>query len=65
MNSGGWGYNPNKYLFRNGKGWWMRVQPYDPAKTERLAFNMKTRDIEEARKRRDEMIASNGWRFAR
>jgi hypothetical protein len=43
----------------------MRVQPYDPAKTERLAFNMKTRDIEEARKRRDEMIASNGWRFAR
>ena len=65
MNKGGLGYNPNKYLFRNGKGWWMRVQPYDPAKTERLAFNMKTRDIEEARRRRDEMIASNGWRFAR
>jgi hypothetical protein len=65
MNSGGWGYNPNKYLFRNGKGWWMRVQPYDPTKTERLAFNMKTRDIEEARRKRDEMIASNGWRFAR
>ena len=65
MNKGGWGYNPNKYLFRNGKGWWMRVQPYDPAKTERFAFNMKTRDIEEARRRRDEMIASNGWRFAR
>jgi hypothetical protein len=43
----------------------MRVQPYDPAKTERLAFNMKTRDLEEARRKRDEMIAVNGWRFAR
>ena len=65
MNSGGWGSNPNKYLFRNGNGWWMRVQPYDPVKTERLAFNLKTRDIEEARKRRDEMIAVNGWEFLR
>jgi hypothetical protein len=43
----------------------MRVQPYDPVKTERLAFNMKTRDLEEARRKRDEMIARNGWRFAR
>jgi hypothetical protein len=43
----------------------MRVQPYDPAKTERLAFNMKTRDLEEARKRRAEMIAVNQWRFSR
>jgi hypothetical protein len=43
----------------------MRVQPYDPVKTERLAFNLKTRDIEEARKRRDEMIAVNEWRFSR
>ena len=65
MNSGGWGSNPNKHLFRNGNGWWMRVQPYDPAKTERLAFNLKTRDLEEARRKRDEMIASNGWRFSR
>jgi len=30
-----------------------------------VALNLKTRDLEEARKRRDEMIASNGWRFAR
>jgi hypothetical protein len=65
MNRRGWGNGPNKYLWQNGKGWWMRVQPYDPVKTERLAFNLKTRDLEEARKRRDEMIASNGWRFAR
>ena len=65
MNSGGWGSNPNKYLFRNGNGWWMRVQPYDPVKTERLAFNLKTRDLEEARNRRDEMIAVNKWSFSR
>jgi len=65
VNSGGWGSNPNKYLFRNGNGWWMRVQPYDPIKAERLTFNLKTRDLEEARKRRDEMIAVNEWRFSR
>jgi len=65
MNNGGWGQNPNKYLWRNGNGWWMRVQPYNPQRTERLTFNLKTRDLEEARRKRDEMIASNGWRFAR
>ena len=65
MNSGGWGSNPNKYLFRNGNGWWLRVQPYNPTKTERLAFSLKTRDLEEARRRRDEMIAVNEWRFSR
>jgi hypothetical protein len=43
----------------------MRVQPYDVAKTERVALNLKTRDIEEARRKRDEAIASNGWRLAR
>ena len=63
MNS--WSNNPNRYLWQNGKGWWMRVQPYNPTKTERLTFNLKTRDLEEARRKRDEMIASNGWRFAR
>ena len=65
MNSGGWGSNPNKHLFRNGNGWWMRVQPRNQELTERLAFNLKTRDIEEARKRRDEMIAVNEWEFSR
>jgi hypothetical protein len=65
VNSGGWGSNPNKYLFRNGNGWWLRVQPYNPAKTERLAFSLKTRDLEEARRRRDEMIAVNEWKFSR
>ena len=43
----------------------MRVQPYDPVKTERLAFNLKTRDLEEARRKRDQAIANNGWRLAR
>lgn len=60
-----WEPNPNRYLWRNGPTWWMRVQPYNPQRTERLTFNLKTRDLEEARRKRDEMIASNGWRFAR
>ena len=63
MNS--WSNNPNRYLWQNGPTWWMRVQPYNPQRTERLTFNLKTRDLEEARKRRDEMIAVNEWRFSR
>jgi hypothetical protein len=60
-----WTFNPNRYLWSNHGTWWMRVQPYDPAKTERVALNLKTRDIEEARRKRDEAIANNGWRLAR
>jgi len=60
-----WTLNPNRYLWSNHGTWWMRVQPYDPAKTERVALNLKTRDIEEARRKRDEAIASKGWRLAR
>jgi len=65
MNPGGWGYNSNKHLWNNHGTWWMRVQPYDHVKAERLTFNLKTRDLEEARKRRDELIAVNKWRFSR
>jgi len=61
----GWTNNPNRYLWQNGKGWWMRVQPYDPIKAERLTFNLKTCDLEEARRKRDEMIAVNEWGFSR
>ena len=57
--------NPNKYLWKNGNQWWMRVQPYDPNKTERLTFNLKTRDIEQARRLRDELIATNNWKLVR
>jgi hypothetical protein len=55
--------NTKKYLWNNNGTWWMRVQPYDPKKTERLTFNLKTRDFEEARRRRDELIAVNSWKF--
>lgn len=65
MNRGGWNDSPNKYLWKNGRRWWMRVQPYDPVKAERLAFNLKTEDIEEARRRRDELLAVNKWKFTR
>jgi len=65
MNKGGWGYNPNKHLWNNHGHWWMRVAPYNPQRTERLTFNLKTRDLEEARRKRDELIAVNQWRFSR
>ena len=65
MNPGGWGANPNKYLWKNGNLWWMRVQPYDPVKVERLAFNLKTEDLDKARRRRDELIEVNNWKFTR
>lgn len=65
MNKGGWGNSPHKYLWKNGRQWWMRVQPYDPVKAERLAFNLKTEDLEEARRRRDELLAVNNWKFTR
>lgn len=57
--------NPNRHLWNNNGWWWMRAQPYQPQKTERFTFNLKTRDLEEARRRRDELIAVNEWRFAR
>jgi hypothetical protein len=64
MNNG-WAYNQNRYLWSNNGTWWMRVQPYDPVKAERLTFNLKTRDLEEARRKRDELIAVNQWTFSR
>jgi hypothetical protein len=36
----------------------MRWAPFDPNKTERLAFNLKTRDVNEARRKRDEIVAN-------
>ncbi len=53
-----WQPNPNRLLWLNNGYWWMRWQPYDPVKTERLTFNLKTRDVNEARRRRDEIVAN-------
>lgn len=66
MNNGGWGWHPNKYIWNNNGTWWLKCTPFDPVvKQPAVIRSLKTRDLEEARKRRDEMIASNGWRFAR
>lgn len=45
--------NPNRFLWNNHGWWWMKVQPYHPLYTERVNINLKTRDLEEARRRRD------------
>lgn len=66
MNSGGWGYNPNKYIWNNNGTYWLKCTPFDPVmKLRPVVRSLKTRDVEEARKRRDEMIAVNQWRFSR
>lgn len=48
--------HPNKLLWNNNGTWWMRWAPYDPIKTERLTFNLKTRDVNEARRKRDQIV---------
>ena len=48
-----WQHNPNRYLFNNHGWWWMKYSPYDPVYTDRVNINLKTRDLEEARQRRD------------
>jgi len=51
-------WHQDKFLWKNnGSGYWMRLRPYDPAiKRKRLTWNLKTHDIEEARRRRDEIM---------
>jgi hypothetical protein len=53
-----WTPNPNRLLWLNNGCWWMRWTPYDPIKTDRLAFNLNTRDVNQARRNRDEIVAS-------
>jgi hypothetical protein len=64
MKASRWVVNPNRNMWLNNGYWWMRITPWHPTKTERVAINLRTKDVEEARRRRDELIAANGWRVA-
>jgi hypothetical protein len=48
--------NPKRLLWLNNGWWWMRWQPYHPLITQRMAFNLKTKDLQEAKLRRDAII---------
>ena len=51
-----WQTNPDRLIWNNNGTYWMRWAPYDPVRTERLTFNLKTRDVNEARRKRDEIV---------
>lgn len=51
-----WQPNPDRLIWNNNGTYWMRWAPYDPVRTERLTFNLKTRDVNEARRKRDEIV---------
>lgn len=53
--------NENRNLWNNNGWWWMAITPWHPLKTERVRLNLKTKDVTEARIRRDEIIAQKGW----
>jgi hypothetical protein len=60
-----WNWHPDKYLFRNGSKWWMRFTPYDPVvKQPRLAVNLNTPDVIEARHRRDAWLKKTGYEMS-
>jgi hypothetical protein len=43
----------DKFIWNNNGWWWMKVSPFHPLYTQRININLKTRDLEEARRRRD------------
>jgi len=53
-----WQPNPDRLIWNNNGTYWMRWAPYNPVRTERLTFNLKTRDVNEARRKRDEIVAN-------
>lgn len=60
-----WNWHPDKYLFRNGSKYWLRFTPYDPVvKHPRLAVNLNTRDINEARNLRDAWLQKSGYEIS-
>jgi hypothetical protein len=54
-----WKDNPDHHIWNNNGTFWMKWAPFDPVvKHPRMAVSLKTKDIEEARRRRDELMAN-------
>lgn len=50
--------NENHHLYKNGLVWWCKATLWFVDKTsERVCFNLKTKDVEKARERRDDVFA--------
>lgn len=49
--------NPNHHLWRNGRLWWVAFTViYDGWRQERIRRSLGTADLEEARRRRDDLL---------
>jgi hypothetical protein len=49
--------DPDHHLWRNGNLWWIAFTVHRGYQQERLRFSLKTRDVVEARRRRDAVFA--------
>jgi hypothetical protein len=53
-----WQPHPDRLIWNNNGTYWLRWAPFDPVvKNPRIAANLKTKDIEEARRKRDQIVA--------
>ena len=53
-----WQPHPDRLIWNNNGTYWLRWAPFDPVvKNPRMAANLKTKDIEEARRKRDQIVA--------
>jgi hypothetical protein len=54
-----WQPNPDRFIWNNNGTYWLRWTPYDPVyKQARLAASLGTADLEEARRKRDEVLGN-------
>jgi len=51
------GNNPNHHLFNNNGTWWLQVTLHNGPFSERIRQSLKTRDLAEARRKRDTLFA--------
>jgi hypothetical protein len=50
--------NPDHHLWRNGRLWWVAFTVHTPGwQKERIRLSLGTDDIEEARRRRDQVLS--------
>ena len=54
-----WKENSDHHIWNNNGTYWVKWVPYDPiVKLPKVTATLKTKDIEEARRRRDELMAN-------
>ena len=52
--------NPNHHLFNNNGTWWVQITVHCGPVSERIRRSLKTRDLSEARRKRDTLIQRLG-----